>query len=253
VFLFKKIVAPLLFPMPLCMLLLLGGLVLLWFTKRKRTGTIACTVGTLVLFALGYGSVSGRLLGPVEAACPPLAIEDTKDVRFIVVLSGAHVSDERLPVTAQLGRNSVVRVAEGVRLYRQIRGTTLVMMGGKPFDNVPAADLMADLARDLGVPKADIRVETASRDTKDQAAALREFVGDAPFVLVTSASHMRRAVAMLRKQGLKPLPAPTAHVVKGRTRISPHDFYPGSGGLGAAERAWNEHLGYAWAWLRGQV
>ena len=126
-------------------------------------------------------------------------------------------------------------------------------MGGAPFDEVPAAELMAVLARDLGVAPDAIVAETASRDTKDQARALKELVGEAPFVLVTSASHMRRAAAMLRKRGLHPLPAPTGHIVKGARRWSPHDLYPGSGALCVSECALYEYLGYAWAWLRGQV
>ena len=53
VFLVKKIIAPLLFPMPMSLVLLSVGLVFLWFTKRKRTGATACTLGTLMLALLG--------------------------------------------------------------------------------------------------------------------------------------------------------------------------------------------------------
>ena len=38
-FLFKKLVAPFLMPVPFCMALVLLGLLLLWFTRRQRAGS----------------------------------------------------------------------------------------------------------------------------------------------------------------------------------------------------------------------
>ncbi|MDT5158330.1 MAG: hypothetical protein QOH51_2687, partial [Acidobacteriota bacterium] len=57
-FLFKKIVAPFLMPVPFCVALLLIGLLLLWFTRRQRAGKLFVTAGTLLLTLLGYGFAS---------------------------------------------------------------------------------------------------------------------------------------------------------------------------------------------------
>ena len=44
-FLFKKLVAPLFFPVSLCLTCLAAGLILLWFTKKQKAGKIVTTVG----------------------------------------------------------------------------------------------------------------------------------------------------------------------------------------------------------------
>ncbi len=47
-FLFKKLLAPFFFPLPLCLAFLGLGLMLLWFTRRQRAGRTLVTLGTLL-------------------------------------------------------------------------------------------------------------------------------------------------------------------------------------------------------------
>ena len=49
---------------------------------------------------------------------------------------------------------------------------------------------------------------------------VKEIVGKDKFILVTSASHMLRAMALFRKQGMEPIPAPTDYMVKEREGVS---------------------------------
>lgn len=65
-FLLKKIVAPLFFPVSLCLELLLLGLFLLWFTRKQKTGKIIVSIGVILLGTLSYGAVSDILLQPLE-------------------------------------------------------------------------------------------------------------------------------------------------------------------------------------------
>jgi len=78
-------------------------------------------------------------------------------------------------------------------------------------------------------------------------------VGDDPLVLVTSASHMPRAVALFRKQGMNPIPAPAAHLVKRRPGLVPEDFYPSAMALLKAQMAVREYLGMSWLRLSGML
>jgi uncharacterized SAM-binding protein YcdF (DUF218 family) len=96
-----------------------------------------------------------------------------------------------------------------------------------------------------------IVLETGSWDTDDQAAALRPIVGDDPLVLVTSAVHLPRAMALFRGQGLDPLPAPTQHQAAARFRPRLGWLLPTAGRLTMLTSAWHEYLGLTWAWLRG--
>ena len=63
----------------------------------------------------------------------------------------------------------------------------------------------ADMAEALGVER--IAMLDTARNTHAEAVAAAELVGDASLILVTSASHMPRAMALFRAQGLDPIPA----------------------------------------------
>ena len=106
---------------------------------------------------------------------------------------------------------------------------------------------MAEVASVLGVDEREMVLESESRDTKDEARIIKEMVGEDRFVLVTSASHMPRSMALFRKQGMDPIPAPVGHWVKeNRSGITPGAVFPGAEGLMKAERAVYEYLGIIW-------
>jgi uncharacterized SAM-binding protein YcdF (DUF218 family) len=254
-FLFKKLFAPFLMPVPVCVALLCAGLLLLWFTGRQRAGRWLATSGALLLLLLGYGFVSSRLLAPLERQYQPVA--DARGaagrVRWVVVLGGGSSSDPGLPEGARLSEASLARLVEGVRLQRQLPGSRLLLSGGSVFGSDPDAETMRALALDLGVEPSSLVLDSASPDTETQAEAVRARVGADEFFLVTSASHMRRSVALFRKAGTNPIPAPAHFLVQESRGVGPGDFFPGSGGLRRAETAAYEYLGLAWAKIRGKV
>jgi uncharacterized SAM-binding protein YcdF (DUF218 family) len=254
-FLLRKIIAPLLFPLPLCLALLLVGLVLLWCPRRQRAGRVLVTLGTLLLTLLSYNAVAVRLLRPVESRYAPLpAVEATAaPVRWVAVLGGGTSSDARLAPRARLSEASLARLVEGVRLQRQLPGSRLILSGGRVFGYGSDAEAMAALARELGVRDEEIVSEPVSLDTEAQAHNIRGLVGDDAFILVTSAAHMPRAVALFTKVGLHPVPAPTHFLAQQDQSVNPADFYPGAGGLRKSETAFYEYLGTMWAKLKGSI
>ena len=90
-------------------------------------------------------------------------------------------------------------------------------------------------------------------DTKDEARLIKDMVRDEPFVLVTSAYHMKRSIALFNKQGMNPVPAPTVHYIKKGQGLSPGEFFPYYGNIKYADIIVREKLGIAWAKLRGQI
>jgi uncharacterized SAM-binding protein YcdF (DUF218 family) len=253
-FLFKKIVAPIFFPVPLCLEILLVGLILLWFTRWQKAGKAVVSIGFLTLALLGYSCTGNMLLHPLEYKHPPLVSSSNQDnVKWVVVLGGGHTSDPNLPVTSQLTCSSLVRVVEGVRLHNTLPGSKILLSGGSGFDPVPNARMMQNAALAMGVDQHDLILETVSKDTKDQASLVKKIVNKDRFVLVTSASHMPRAMALFEKQGMHPIPAPTGHLAKERQAISPGMFFPSADGLSKTKKAIKEYLGLAWAKLRNQV
>jgi uncharacterized SAM-binding protein YcdF (DUF218 family) len=247
-FLFKKIVAPLFFPMTLCLLLIAAGLVLLWFSRRQRTGKVFVTLGFAVLTALSYASLTRSTLVDLERHYPPLVtLPADSGIRWIVVLGGGASPDPGIPPMARLSEASLARVVEGVRLHRQAPGSRLLLSGGGDGFEVTA---MRALAEALGVAPEHTAIDRASQDTETQARNVKTMIQSERCVLVTSGSHMRRSIGLFRSAGVDALAAPT-HYTAQRGPLQPGDFFPGSHGLSFAERITYEYLGMAWAMLRG--
>jgi uncharacterized SAM-binding protein YcdF (DUF218 family) len=256
-YLFKKIVSRLFFPVFLIDGLLVLGVLGLWSSTRVRMGKILVTTGVILLLLLSYRVVPNQLLGLFEYHHPPLVLANTsmalddprvQHIKWVVALSGGGGLQPDLPLTSQLSSETIVRVVEGIRLIRFLPNTKLLISGGEE-----EALLMTQLALDLGVEKEAMLVESEGRDTKDQANNIRLLIGDDPIILVTSASHMPRSVALFEKQGFKPLPAPTGHLSGSSPGISRSDFFPSAKNLMRAERATYELLGITWAGIRGQI
>ncbi len=252
-FLFKKIFAPFLFPLPLTLVCLTTGILLLWFSKKQKPGKIIVTLGIVLLVLSSFQITSNAILRPIEYKYPAFDSNSPTKADFVVVLGGGHISNDKMPLLSQIGRYSLVRLIEGIRIQREIKGSKLLLSAGRVFDPVSNAALMAEIAKAIGVRKEDIIIEAASKDTKDQARIIKSIVGDKVFVLVTSASHMPRSMALFKKMGMTPIPASTGHlVVKSRT-LCPSSFFPQSGNIRKTERAVYESLGSVWAKLRGQI
>ena len=254
-FFFKKLLGPFLMPVPFCLGLLLLGLALVWFTRRQRAGRWLATSAALALLVLGYGFVSGGLLATLERRHAPVADVSAAAgrVRWVVVLGGGSSSDAGLPAAMRLSEASQARLVEGIRLQRQLPGSRLLLSGGSVFGSDPDSETMRALAVGLGVDPSALDLDSYSPDTETQAEVVRERVGAEEFYLVTSASHMPRALALFRKAGTNPLPAPAHFLTQQSRGLSPNDFLPSAGGLRRAEAAAYEYLGLAWAKVRGRI
>ena len=259
-FVFKKVVARLLSPVAVCVDILLLGVVLLCFTRRQKAGKAFVSAATLLLLLLTNTIIPRMLLRSLERRYPPLLAgwEGSGQgfpprIKSIVVLGGGFQFDPELPPISQLGEDTMFRLAEGVRLYRKAPGAKLILSGGAPPGRVPEAAAMAQVAEALGVSPQDILVERVSRDTESEAREVRPMVGEEPFVLVTDAAHMPRAMALFRKQGTNPIADPTNYMVRGPTEIGIGDLYPSADGLCGGGRVVYEYLGLTWEKLRGQI
>ncbi len=253
-FLLKKILSPLLFPVTICLGSLLLGLFLFFLARRKKAGTFLLLFSVLVLGLLSFDPVSDSLLRPLEYRYPPLVnTQIIRNVKWVVVLGGGHTSDPALPEISQLSHASLARLMEGIRLYRELPGSKLILSGGKPFERVADAEIMARVAVDMGAKREDLVLEEVSKDTEEEAHLIGQIVARERFALVTSASHMPRAMALFKNLGMDPVPAPTDYLVKESERTNPGRFYPRAENLHKAERAFYEYLGLGWSKLRGRI
>ncbi|MFH1084845.1 MAG: ElyC/SanA/YdcF family protein [Chloroflexota bacterium] len=259
-FIVKKIVSRLLFPLPLGLGLALLGLIVLWSGRRQRLGKGLVTVGLALLLVLSTAPASGWLLASLEGAYPPFgtgraAPVALDEIAYVIVLAGGIEVVPAMPLTRQVGGGGMARLMEGYRVYTMCPNSKLVLSGGYGAEPDSPREILTNylFMRSLGVPAEDMIVENTSWDTETEARHVAPIVGRAPSVLVTSAYHMRRALPMFEKQGLRPIPAP-ADFHTGLKRVSsPESFYPSASSLWASEVAIYEYIGMLWARLRGLV
>ena len=260
-FLFKKIFSRFLFPVPLCIEMLLIGLLLLWFTRKQKRGRTVVALAGVMLFLFSSHFFSLILLMPLESRYPPLfltpgapAAVGLREAKFIVVLGGGFWSDASRPVALQLDDASIARLVEGVRASKVLNSCKLILSGGPEPDGVSsAAQTMAQLAQDLGVNRQDMILEAQSHDTEDEARLVAPIVGEQPFILVTEASHMPRAMALFRKHGTHPIADPVSFRTSHSLAMSPDELFPGAEKLYGSQRAIHEYLGLAWEKIRGKI
>ena len=178
------------------------------------------TIAGLLLVLMTTEGVSGRFLNILEAQYSPLtkstlelklAAHGRDSVSWIVVLAGGVTPSPSLPVQLQVSYDSRIRLLEGIRLYKMMPGSKLILTGGLGSPTRSEATVLSQYAQSLGVDKDDLILETRSRDTKDHPVNVGPIVKNDPFILVTSAFHMPRAFKLFSKQGLSPIPAPAGH------------------------------------------
>lgn len=256
-FALKKLLGDILMPFPMALGILFVGIILLWSARRKNTAIFLVTLSGLMLGLAGMEGPSDYVVRSLEKKYSPLVNPSAfNEVKWIVVLSAGQTDDKRVPALDRLGDDSVIRLVYGIRLYRMLPGTKLLLSGGGAGPGINAiADNMKTVALELGVPGEDIAVDRSSFDTADQAFLIGRLLKEERFILVTSATHMPRAVELFKKQGLDPIPAPTRFTaLEDEAGFDAHKgWIPDAENLVAMDAALHEYLGIAWSWLRGQI
>ena len=250
-FLLKKILVALVLPPTGPVLLALFGL---WLSRSRRpfarnTGMTLAVLALLALLLLSLPVVSRALVAPLEPH-PPLSAVQLRGAQAIVVLGGGtyHAAPEYGGDT--VGRATLERLRYGARLARA-SGLPLLVTGGAPFGGRAEGELMREAL------EADFRlkarwVETASRDTAENAslsAPLLQAAGIKRIVLVSHARHLPRAVPLFEQQGFEVAPAPTMLLAPPASWAN--EMVPGS--LGTSREALNEHFGRLVYYFRGKL
>ncbi|MCX8957395.1 envelope biogenesis factor ElyC [Erwinia psidii] len=244
-FVLKKVIGSLLLPLPLLLMLMTAGLLLLWFSRWQKTGKIILSCTWLILILLSLQPVADGLLRPTENRYPTW--QQQQKIDYVVVLGGGYTWDANWAPSANMLNNSLPRLTEGIRLWRENPGAKMIFTGAKAQHNpLSSAEVTSRVAQSLGVPASEIITLDRPRDTRQEANEVAKVVGHHPFLLVTSASHLPRAMIFFRQQGLNPFPAPANQLAIS----SPLNFWekaiPSPLWLSHSETAMYEMLGRLW-------
>ncbi|MEM7119153.1 MAG: YdcF family protein [Chloroflexota bacterium] len=207
----SKLLPLFIYPLGFASMLILGALV--WRRHKRLTKTMLM----LALAALWLGGnrwVSKGIAYSLESRFAPLTTLPEADA--IIVLGGG--TETLLPPRQIYELNaSGDRMLYAAWLYQQAVSDVVVVSGGSnppvpPNQGLTEAEGMQAILEIMGVPKDAVWLEWESRNTYQNAVFVQEMLSEADkmeIVLVTSAVHMRRSVALFEKQGFTVIPAPT--------------------------------------------
>ncbi len=229
-FLLAKLVGYLLQPSHLIYLALLLGGALVWSRRGFRVGRWLLSAGLVASLLPAWLPLTAWLAVPLEERfAPPLELPPQPG--GIIVLGGAEELDlsaahpqaalndaaERLVAFAALAR----RYPEARLVYS---GGSTALKGGGPTGAAVAREVLSA----LGVPPERTVFEDAARNTYENAvlskALVRPRPGE-PWLLVTSAMHMPRAVGVFRKVGWPVVPYPVDYQLLGPSDLT-LDLWP---------------------------
>ena len=249
-FIVKKTLSVMMMPLSIAIILLALGLLLILMTHRKRAIVLLLS-GLFILIAFSTKGVSDRLLLNLESQYSPL-VKIPAQISKVVVLGGGNAGRYQFPVNTQLSAASLSRLIEGIRIYRHLatqHATTLILSGGRIFNSQSESGQNRNVAMTLGVPSEAIIIENGSLDTYEEANYLKPYLKQQPFILVTSASHMPRAMKLFKQNGMKPIAAPTQFLVH-QTKNPFKRYFPSATYLVHSNIALHEYFGLVDLWLR---
>lgn len=251
-FTIKKIIATLLMPLPSVLILSFIGLYLLWFTRNLKLGRTVLSFSWIFLFIFSFQPFSTSVLSSFEREYSPYTPKD-EPVKYVMVLGSSHVLDSALPLSSQINSAALMRLNEGIRILRTHPSAKLLLTGYESNSGISNARMLAKMALDLGVPKTKLLLLETPKDTYEEAKRAALFIKKEPFILVTSASHMPRAIELFNKMGLSPIPAPTNFLAQTEINQFWDKYSPKPQYLMQTQLAWHETLGCLWRKIVGFV
>jgi uncharacterized SAM-binding protein YcdF (DUF218 family) len=247
-------VLTLLEPIGLLWLALIVLALLLW---RKRQRGFAFATGSLAaaVYVIGATSFPDMLLRSLEQPYAGVNVTALPTADAVVMLGGGLTpsSSEIAGLHLTKAGDRIIMALEMIRLGK----ATVLICGGaseKTDEGVKVeADLFKQALLDRRVPVPEIISLGACIDTHDEAVrtrALAEQRGWRRILLVTSASHLRRAVATFRTLGMEVVPVPCNFLAARTTRVF---AVPSYGGFEEISTWMHEQIGWCEYRRRGWI
>jgi uncharacterized SAM-binding protein YcdF (DUF218 family) len=215
------------------------------------------TIFALAAFAIFWTSatpiVANWLTSTLERQYP--SIPATLPRADVAIVLGGAVSAPIPPRDVPELSAAADRVWYAAHLVRTGRVQRLVVVGGNVpwgLKATPEAEVIRDLLVELGVSRASIQIGANSRNTYENAIEAKALSKEQPFdsaLLVSSAAHMPRALAVFRKAGIPVVPAACDFRSTAVLTATVLDWLPTAEAFAMTSAAMREWIGYyAYRW-----
>lgn len=219
---------------------------LLWRLRRRLPRGIwhAGIALEIVCLFLATPFGANTLITLQERRAPQPAACAAPQPSVVVLLSGGVRREPRdaLDIGA-LNAASLQRTLAAAELAKRIQVTDLVVSGASLDRAFAQSTLMIELARQLGIPEAALRAETASLTTWDNAQRVHALDPALPprIWLVTSALHMPRALIAFRAAGFEACAYPSDFLATSFEGVA--DFLPSGSAVANSAAVLHEWVG----------
>lgn len=241
----KKMVARILFPIPLFFIILITGIYFSFFSKKyKKLGKVLVISSVTALFVM---SISGKfLLATLTTQYPAFTIPKNINNQYTILVlgSGFHETPTDNPID-NFSYNAQNRLLEGCRIARMLiedgKQVKLVISTGNTEAEPEVINSAVNAFIHLtGLDDCNIEVYNEAYNTREEIAHIKNMSGVK--VIVSNAYHIPRAMQLAQIMGVAAIAAPAA-IPQFTERISALDFIPSADNLEYGETAVYELLG----------
>ena len=240
----QKALALLLMPAGIAWELLIVLAIMAW-RSGVRSLRIVASVALLIYTLAGNKWFGNALIDTLEKQIPPLSMAQMEPFQAVFVLGGGSgFSDVDGPQFGIAGD----RIALAARLWLAKKTPLLIASGSSLSDLEESHDLAADTAvlwQGLGIPKEAIIQISQPVITQEEIAAYAQLIRQRGWTrvgLVSSASHLPRALRLCRRAGIDMVPLGADRISQSLS-WSPYWLIPQEGGFVRVQRACWEYLG----------
>ena len=229
---------------------------ILFIARRRKTALffVASGLAWSLFWSLPASSLwaGGRL----EQLYPHTLPDALPQAQAIVVLGGNTANSRQNWFEPYDPNTAAPRVNTAALLYQTQRAPQIVLSGAALDGSLSEAEMMAKTLQQKGIPEHALILEKSSYTTYENAVYTRRTLdehGINQVLLVTSALHMPRAMAVFRKQGITAIAAPSRPQI-----VVPDDptfsfWQPNARALSASRSIIKEYAGLLVYWVRGWI
>jgi uncharacterized SAM-binding protein YcdF (DUF218 family) len=192
----------------------------------------------------------------LETRYPPPSLLTQSDA--VVVLTGMLDLEASTPDKFEF-YDGVERILTGMQLVKDGYGQKLIIAGGSGdlYDQtVSEAKLLKAFAIDFGMPEEQILIDPSSRNTHENAVntkSLMEQHNISSIILVTTASHLPRAMGCFKKLEVHPIPYGVDYHSPPSLEYHFSNFIPDVGALRKTSSVIHEYIGLLAYKLAGYI
>jgi uncharacterized SAM-binding protein YcdF (DUF218 family) len=186
-------------------------LVIAFFTKRLKLRRRLLIASFVILLLFGNEAIFNKVANWWQA--PRVVLADSSGYSAGILLGGFSMLDKNNQgYLSEAGD----RFVQTFLLYKKGVIKKIIVSGTNPKDKVSEAEYIRLLLMDAGVAAEDIITETKARNTAENVSFSKRLIDSMhaapPYVVITSAFHIRRSAMAFKKENMEVIMYPSAYI-----------------------------------------